>query len=108
MPTVEVPHFDLPFRFVNGRAAVVEQESIKEVTNCVEAILRYPLGFRDELPEFGAPDQVFTEGPIDTDELESIVHRWEPRAEALIEEQTDLLDAALRHVNVQVGDSEIG
>jgi phage baseplate assembly protein W len=76
----EPTHFALPFTFANGRANVVDQDSTDDVTACVEAVLRCPLGWRDELPEFGIADQALREGGADLDELRVAVERWEPRA----------------------------
>lgn len=79
---VEVPHFDYPFRFGQGGHAVcVEQDSDADIRNCVVAILKTPIGARLDLGDFGAPDQVFREGGINTDQLLSVLRRWEDRAE---------------------------
>ena len=59
-PTVEVgtddiPRLRHPFAIENGRAAVVAQDSQREVQS-VYALLATELGSRDELPEFGIPE----------------------------------------------------
>jgi phage baseplate assembly protein W len=93
----EVPHFAIPFRFefdTSGvlHAAVNEQDTIEDVTACVEAIVRTPIGYREELPDFGIRDQTFTEGMINSEEILVSLQQWEPRAEVLIEEDPSMLD----------------
>ena len=74
-----IPHLALPFRIVDGRAAVTEQDTFEEIRDCVQAIIRTPRGFRLELPDFGVPDQTFHEGGADADEIAAALDRWEPR-----------------------------
>ena len=97
---VDLPHFSLPFRFTNGAAAVVEQDTTEEVAACVEAILRCPIGFRDELPEFGAPSPLFDQAPVPVEELRQAVAEWEPRASADFTEYGDTVDEAIRTVRI--------
>jgi phage baseplate assembly protein W len=75
------PHFAFPFRFtVSNKADVIEQDSPEEVNQCVEIILRYPRGYRVDLPEFGIRDQSFLQNGPDLNEIHSAIARWEPRA----------------------------
>lgn len=54
------PHFPASdFRFVNGKAKVVEQDSLADKANRVWAILAYPLGSRPEARSFGIDEQAF-------------------------------------------------
>lgn len=79
---VQVPHLSYPFRFgANGHANVLEQDFLDEVANCCTVVLKCPVGFRIELPEFGAVDQTFTTRP-DVDALVGALQQWEPRADA--------------------------
>lgn len=103
MAAIETPHFDIPFRFDATSAVCVEQDSIEDITNCVEAVMRYPTGFREDLPEFGIPDQVFTEGNLDVEAVRASVEYWEPRAITTMDEEMDLIDVAARTLNVSVG-----
>lgn len=110
---VETPHFDLPFRFNSAgtAAVVVEQDSDKEIKNCVEAIVRYPVDYRDDLPEFGIDQQVFTSDPdgIDLDKIKVAVTEWEPRAETEITQRgLDATDIAIREVIVNLGVTNSG
>lgn len=97
-----VPHLQVPIRFQNGRAVLVEQDSPEEIEQCVEAVLRCPLGYRLELPEFGVADHAFEEQPVDTEDIQAAITTWEPRADVLIEEHPDLLDELIDHVQVSV------
>lgn len=102
----DTPHFALPFRFVNGHAAEVEQDTVEDIAACVEAVLRTRPGERDELPEFGTPDLTFTQRPVDTDALLDAVEEWEPRARLLVEERPDLFDETVARVRVAVDTEE--
>lgn len=79
---VQVPHIQYPFRFgANGHANVLEQDFVDEVANCCQVVIKCPVGFRIELPEFGAVDQAFTTA-MDADPIVAALQRWEPRADA--------------------------
>ena len=80
----DIPHFSVPFRFAHGRASVNEQDSVDEIASCVFTVMACPKGFRSELPEFGIPDPVFKQQPLDLAELAAAVELWEPRAETLL------------------------
>jgi phage baseplate assembly protein W len=107
MPDIDTPQFDLPFRFEakddgTVQAAVVEQDSTQDVLNCVEAVLRTPLGYREELPDFGVEDPTFRQMPVDPSRIAQAIERWEPRANITVDSYPDSLDEALAHVRVQV------
>jgi hypothetical protein len=101
-----IPHISLPFRFVNGAAAVSEQGSLAEIADCVAAIVRYPLGSRPELPEFGLPDQVFRQDGPDVAVISATVTSWEPRAAQLVTTDTDDLAAGIASVAIEVRATE--
>jgi hypothetical protein len=94
----DVPHFSLPFRFVNPQAATTEQDSLDEVADCVFAILTCPVGFRVESPSFGLPDPTFSMPAPDLDEIRSVIEQWDDRAAVVLAEQPDLFDALIAHV----------
>lgn len=78
---MSIPHLAIPFRLAdgNGPAATVEQNSIDDITQCVEVLLATELGSRVELPGYGAADQTFTQ-QFDTSLILQAVTAWEPRA----------------------------
>lgn len=96
------PHFDIPFRFVGTSAATVEQNSPKEFSNAVENIIRTPLGFRDELPDFGVHDVLFSQAPINPSLLIRDVERYEGRARLIGVELADQIDESVRHIQIQI------
>jgi phage baseplate assembly protein W len=75
--------------------ATVEQDSIEEIGDCVEAALRTPVGSRIDAPEYGVPDETFNQlGPNPSAEVYlAAVAAVEPRAhlvgEAEIEAMTE-------------------
>lgn len=103
----EIPHFAVPFKIgVLGHGAptamVTEQDTAEEILDCVEVVLRYETGFRQEKPEFGIADQTFVEGVPDTRRITQSVNVWEPRAETIITANVDELDALISIVRVAV------
>jgi phage baseplate assembly protein W len=98
----QIPHFSQPFRFGGPQAAVVEQDSIDEIADCVLSVLACPLGFRVELPEFGSPDLAFQTQPVDTASVQALVETWEPRASTLFSQQPDALDELVARVQLNV------
>ena len=100
--TFEPRSLALPLRLAGNRLAAVEQDSPEEIAQCVEVVCRYPRGLRPELPDFGSPDLAFREVPVGTDELAAAIERWEPRANALLEEDPDLFAQAISVLGVSV------
>ena len=96
----DVPHFALPFRF-GPHAAVSEQDSIDEISDCALAIVLCPIGYRVELPSFGLPDSVFA-ARVDTDAMRTAIDAWEPRAQVALDERHDTFDALVDHVQMLV------
>jgi phage baseplate assembly protein W len=74
-----VPHLAWPLTIIDGVLATVEQDTIEDVRQCVEVLLRTPAGARPLAPAIGLADPTFTGGfdaPLVTAQLEE----WEPRA----------------------------
>jgi phage baseplate assembly protein W len=95
MPRVEIPHLSLPLRYVGGRPAVNEQDSLDDVSDCVEAALRTRPGQRLEYPDYGTPEFVFAVQPLDMDDVIAHVLAFEPRAHLVAETAPDRLDEAI-------------
>jgi phage baseplate assembly protein W len=72
--------------------AVAEQDSVDDIGNCVEAILRCPIGFRSEILSFGIDDLVFNLQPISNEALQQTVASQEPRADLSWYEIQDRFD----------------
>lgn len=85
-------HLSVPLRRARGGALqTVPQDSTEEIEQCVAAILRTRVGHRDDLPAFGTPDQAFTRGGVDLDEVERSIVMWEDRADVLVMRDTGRL-----------------
>lgn len=91
----ETPHFALPFKFALGSAVVVEQDSRADILACAEAIVRYTVGQRPESPDFGIPDQLFGQVPVDVDAVRQAVDTWEPRVRTEVTQDYDAAVAAV-------------
>lgn len=102
MSFVDAPHFDLPFRLDGSSFAVVEQDSIEDVADCVTVIASTPIGWRDEAPTFGIPDPTFLKQPLDAQEIAREIGSQEPRALLIVEERPDLQDELIDRINIGV------
>lgn len=94
----------MPFRFdpmIEGMAAT-EQDTLDEVANCCEVIIRYHPGQRLLAPQFGVPDVVFEQIPVELDLLALPISRWEPRAVAALEQSTDPSDPLIERIEIAV------
>jgi hypothetical protein len=99
-----VPHVAIPFRFISGRDGidVNEQDSLDDVYDCVQAIVRYTVRFRPELPTFGIDDQTFRETEIDLQLIQDQVVLWETRADVLYSQAPDAVDSLIDVVKLRV------
>ncbi len=88
---VDTPHFGFPFRVENGAVATVEQDSHDEVADCVLTALNTPVGSRIEAPEYGIPDELFTQLPPSpsAEPYLAAVEEAEPRAHLLGEAEIE-------------------
>lgn len=77
----DIPHFAHPVRFETrpdgtvGLAAV-EQGSLDDQRSCVARVASFPIGTRDELPEFGITPLVFQRGDLRIDVFRAQIERW--------------------------------
>lgn len=98
------PHIAWPFSLeASGRSLKYhEQDSDDEIFDCVEVILRTPIGVRIEIPDYGSRQQEFASPGARREELIAAVARWEERAELVIERNPDLLDELVDRLRVGV------
>lgn len=83
---VRVPQFAVPFSVVDGTVQEIEQDSLEEVGDCIEAILRTPEGSRIDAPDFGRPDLVFTQvgaRAVNAEPYLRVIEEQEPRASVI-------------------------
>lgn len=99
----DVPHFAYPFRRdSHGLPVVVEEDSDDEILDCVEVLLRTERGSREEIPEYGIPDQVFIMGGADKTAIQATIRRWEPRASVFLERDDPTIPAMIDTVRINV------
>jgi hypothetical protein len=103
---VVIPHFDLPFRRRGSSFVTVEQDSLRDIENCVEAALRTSLGEREGLLDFGITDPTFQRIPADSSTLQAEIERAEPRAIAVLEEHPDFFDTMIDRISIQIRQQE--
>lgn len=98
------PKLSLPLRLDGTGFAAVEQDSVDEVEQCVEAILRTPIGDHIDDPELGVPDVAFRSEGIAEDLLDAIAE-WEPRATIVISEDR-IIELAEHVVQIRLDPEE--
>lgn len=76
----DVPHIALPIQVAGLAYRTVQQDTNDEVACAVAAIAGFPLGYRDEAPEFGIDQLEFTGQPLDLADLDQACETYEPRA----------------------------
>lgn len=98
-----VSHLAVPFRFVNGQAVTVEQDSEDDIAQSVLVLVTTPRGSRVEVPDYGVPSVLFKQSnvPVANDIL-GAVGRWEPRARVDVTSRIDSLDDLVRNISVRV------
>lgn len=107
------PHFDIPFRLNGGpgtlvgtvyksSAAVVEQDTFEDISNCVEVIVRTPIGFREDNLEFGFPHFALLPQPLLSNVYSDLIMQQEPRAEIAMAEKRNEFDTYVDRILVEV------
>lgn len=105
MAKVDNPHFRYPFRFGSGidkHALVNEQHSEEEIIDCVIAVVKTPRGWRDDLPDFGINDPLFSEQPIRVEDIQSALEEWEERAAYKVTTQPDFSERLAAVLKIEV------
>jgi phage baseplate assembly protein W len=80
------PHFAFPFT----RGAYVEQDTTEHVMSCVNVIVRCPVGFRIERPDFGIPWPEYAT-QVDDDALLTAIENLEGRSTLTAEQARSLV-----------------
>lgn len=91
-----------PFRVVDGVVVTVEQDSIEEIEQCVEAVVNTIVGSRIDAPEYGIPDESFKTQTASSSVSSYLaaIEAAEPRAHVIGEER---LEEMVKHVTLRVG-----
>jgi phage baseplate assembly protein W len=98
----DVPHFDLPFRMHGSSFMAVEQDSLRDIQNCAEAVLRTHPGERETVPDFGIGDLTFLQLPIDPHTVAAQIQRFEPRASVLAEEDPSSIEQMMERIKLSI------
>jgi hypothetical protein len=88
----------------NGRVklATADQGSDRHVRDQVARVASYPIGTRDELPEFGITPLVFQTGDLRLDVVKAQIERWVD-TDLTAEELADAAALARRTVHLAPG-----
>jgi len=98
----ELSHFAAPFGFdADGRARVVEQDTVEHVASCVFNIASCPVGALVAAPDLGISDPMGLAIPIDTATLVAEIGEQEPRAVLIATESGSSLDSTIRTIQLQ-------
>lgn len=99
---IALPHFSNHFEIHRHGPVVVEQDTSEDIAACVYRICVCTEGFREDQPEFGISEPVFTTVPLELEGLVGSIERWEPRAELEVSEQAEAASQALRQIGIEV------
>jgi phage baseplate assembly protein W len=98
-----VPHLAWPLRYTPNGYGSVEQDTVDELAANVGVICSFPLGFRDEAPEFGIEDPEFDGFPLDLTDVTVALAAYEPRAAVnIVTQPPDPLDPGAARVRIEV------
>lgn len=93
---IKTPKLAFPFQ----RGSYHEQGSDDEIFDCIEVLLSTELGEREEVPDYGVPDQAFRQNGADIGAILEVVDEWEPRAAVSI--QREALEDFVDQLTVKV------
>jgi phage baseplate assembly protein W len=100
-----LPHLAYPFaRTPDGTGIQVnEQDTEAEIMACEMVIVSYPVGYREDRPEYGWAFPDLAQAPISTASLEQALKEFEPRGPVQIDAVHDYANStATLNVNVQI------
>jgi phage baseplate assembly protein W len=83
LAAVTIPHLGIPFTLDGtGAVTVLQQDTLREITQCVTQLLGTVIGSREVLPIYGIQDATFI--GVDPTSIVDAVAAWEPRAAVTI------------------------
>jgi phage baseplate assembly protein W len=91
------PHFAFPFT----RGAYVEQDTPEHVVSCENVIVRCPVGFRIERPDYGVPWPDYAT-QIDGEAVSSALEALESRSTCTVETARDWLADAMATITINL------
>lgn len=101
---VNTPQLAFPFRISGRDVAVVEQDTATDREQNAEVVIRYTIGERTAVPDFGIPDQAMRERGVDPQEIASHIAIWEPDVETEIVES--LIENGLQGATIDLDGGE--
>jgi phage baseplate assembly protein W len=93
----DLPHFAFPF----ARGAYVEQDSMEHVVSCENVIVRCPVGFRVERPDYGVPWPDYAT-QIDGEVVAQALAALEPRSTCTAYTARDWLADAMATITIEL------
>lgn len=98
----DIGHIAYPFRWgPHGNAVELEQDTLDDIVNCVEVIVRTDIGALEDLPEMGIDDPTF-QHTTNVLQLSAQINLWEPRANVQINAKVDSVDQLVEVVTLDV------
>jgi hypothetical protein len=100
------PHFHLPLTFsgINGGALVNEEDTGRDIVDCIKAIVGFTIGSREDMPEFGIPDLVFRQQrEVVISQVREAIVDWEERSIIDVGMDFDLTDAMIWNILIEAG-----
>jgi phage baseplate assembly protein W len=91
------PHFAFPF----ARGSYVEQDSMEHVVSCENVIVRCPVGFRIERPDYGVPWPDYAT-QIDGEAVSAALEALESRSTCTAEMARDRLADAMATITIKL------
>lgn len=102
MSSVMVPHFLFPFQLNGNAFAVIEQDTSQEIQQCVEILLLTPIDSRLVLPDYGTPETLFTQQPVNVPAILAKLNNWEPRAAVTLAQTLNTINEMVSYILVKV------
>lgn len=99
---LQAPHPTAPFEIRRHGTMVAEQGSVENVTSLIYNTAVCLQGTRDDLPEFGVPDETFEVFPRDLEPISEALKRWVPEADLEIEEHLQAVAEAEVQILVSI------
>jgi hypothetical protein len=97
-----IPRLNSPLRYIKGKATVNNQGSLDDIAARVFNTCVTEPGSLEDSPEFGLPDQTFSEQPINSAKIAQIIQKWVPDSTELVEAKPEQFDEAVVNAGIQV------
>lgn len=99
---VSTPHLAYPFALVGPSVAVSEQDTIDELMDAANVLVRCPTGFLQARPDFGWSFPEFRTIPLNPNDLVNALERFGPTARYSAIEVSRVADLSIRTITLQM------